>query len=77
LRYFVGIVTKQVVERHLVAPLADIMSPLVMARYTDKEIHFLAAEPTQTVKMREYLESKKDMLQEERDAFRATTGGFM
>jgi hypothetical protein len=76
MKYFVGVVTKQVVERHLVAPLADIMSPLVMARYTDKEIQYLAAEATQTVQKREYLESKTKMLQEGQDAFRAAMGGF-
>jgi hypothetical protein len=41
------------VERHLVAPLAEMVFPLVMARYTDKEIQYLAAEAIETIQMRE------------------------
>ena len=44
MKFFVAVITKQVVERHLVAPLADMLSPVVMARYTDQEIRYLAAE---------------------------------
>lgn len=74
MKYFVDVVTKQVIERHLVKPLAQIVSPMVMARFTDKEIQFFAAEAPEAVKMREHLENKKKMLQEGQQAFRAAMG---
>lgn len=39
------IVAKQAIERHLVAPLSEVFSLMVLARYSDKEVHFLASEP--------------------------------
>jgi hypothetical protein len=49
MKYFIGVITKQVVERHLVAPFAGIISPLVMASYSDNEIQLLAVEPPEAV----------------------------
>ncbi|OJD26516.1 hypothetical protein ACJ73_02097 [Blastomyces percursus] len=73
-KYFIDVVTKQVIERHLVAPLAEIFSPITLARYTDKDIFFLASEPPEVVQMREHLESKCKMLKEGQEAFRAVLG---
>jgi hypothetical protein len=45
-KYFVNAICKAVVERHLVDPLPSIiLSPLVVANMTEKEIEFVAAEP--------------------------------
>ena len=56
------------------APLADILSPRHPAGYTDKEIQFLAAEPPEAVRMREYLLGRKKMLEEGLEAFKVALG---
>jgi hypothetical protein len=76
MKFFVAVITKQVVERHLVAPLADMLSPVVMARYTDQEIRYLAAEAPRSAQLREHLEGKLKMLREGQDAFCAAVGAF-
>ncbi|PGH13825.1 hypothetical protein AJ79_03393 [Helicocarpus griseus UAMH5409] len=73
-KYFVDVVAKQVIERRLVAPLAEVFSPRVLARYSDKEISFLASEPPETVRMREHLESRCKMFEEGQDAFCVAMG---
>jgi hypothetical protein len=45
-----------------------------MAQYSDQEIRFLAAEPAETMQIREHLESKKKMLEDGQDAFRVAMG---
>jgi hypothetical protein len=65
---------KQVIERRLVAPLSEVFSPIVLARYNDQEIHFLASEQPEMIQMRENLESKAKMLQECQKAFRIALG---
>jgi hypothetical protein len=62
-KYFIDVVAKQVVERHLVAPLAEVFSSKLLAQYKDKEIHFLASKPPEIVRMREHLESRHKMLE--------------
>ncbi|RDI85785.1 hypothetical protein Vi05172_g4091 [Venturia inaequalis] len=74
LKYFIGVVTKQAVERHLLSPLADILSPTVMARYSDTEIQSIAAEPVEAMQMRAHLEGKKKMFEDGQDAFCAAMG---
>ena len=56
-------------ERHLLASLAEILSPNVLACYVDREIQFLAAESSDVAQTREYLKNKKTMLEEGQDAF--------
>ena len=56
------------------APLAEILSPKVLARYTDKETQFLAAEPRETVQKREYLQNMKKMLEDGQEAFAVAMG---
>ncbi|CAI7626522.1 unnamed protein product [Penicillium pancosmium] len=65
---------KQVIVRRLVAPLSEVFSPIVLARYNDQEIHFLASEQPDLIQMRETLESKAKMLQECQKAFRIALG---
>ncbi|KAI2083693.1 hypothetical protein LOZ36_005476 [Ophidiomyces ophidiicola] len=73
-KYFIDVVAKQVVERHLVAPLAGVFSPRVLACYSDKEINFLAAESAEVVQLRQHLENKYGMLQQGQEAFRMAMG---
>lgn len=77
LKYFVNAVCKAVVERHLVEPLPSIiLSPLVVAQMTDKEIEFVAAEPPEITQQRAFLESRKAMLEKGLDTFREAMGGL-
>jgi hypothetical protein len=64
------VVIKQIIERHLIAPLAEVFSSKMLARYEDKKIHFLASEPPEIVQMREHLESRYKMLEEGQELFR-------
>jgi hypothetical protein len=68
------VITKQVIERHLVAPLAGILSPVVMARYTEEEIISISAEKEEFVEMRAQLQSKLRTLEEGDEAFSFATG---
>ena len=61
-------------ERHLVTTLADILSPKIAAAYSEKEIHFLAAEPPEATQMREHLTNKKKMLEDGLEAFAVAMG---
>ena len=62
LKYFIGVVTKQVVERHLVGPLPSLVSPLVVAKLSDDEVERVVAEPKSTISLRKTLEERKAML---------------
>ncbi|OJD20567.1 hypothetical protein ACJ73_08097 [Blastomyces percursus] len=73
-KFFIDVVAKQVIERHLVSPLAEVFSPKVLARYSDKEIHLLASERPEVVQMREHLESRCKMLKDGQDAFNTAMG---
>ena len=77
LKYFVDVVAKQVIERHLVYPLPDvILSPLVVAQLADKEIEFVAAEPEDVTQQRVFLENRKAMLEQGTETFREAMGGL-
>ncbi|KAI9812068.1 MAG: hypothetical protein M1826_002987 [Phylliscum demangeonii] len=71
LKYFIGVVTKQVIERHLIEPLpAKILLPLVIAGLTDDEVHCIAAEPTAILEQRSFLEARKGILETGREVLR-------
>lgn len=77
MKYFINAVCKAAVERHLVEPLPDIiLSPLVVAKFTDKEMEFVAAEPPEVTQQRAFLESRKQMLEAGMDTFRQAMGGL-
>ena len=77
MKYFVNVIAKQVIERHLVEPLPDIiMSPLIIQALTDEEVGYIAEEPQELTERRAYLESRKDMLEKGMDTFREAMGGF-
>ena len=67
-------VAKQVVERHLLAPLVDILSPRSIAGYSDEQLRHIAAEPSQTKQLRGYLEGKRKMLEDGQEAFQDAIG---
>ncbi|OAL71777.1 hypothetical protein A7D00_3807 [Trichophyton violaceum] len=73
-KYFIDVIAKQVVERHLVAPLTEVFAPRVLARYSDKQIHFLAAETVDVIRRREHLESRAKILKEGQEAFYIAMG---
>lgn len=68
--------TKQAIERQLLAPLVEILSPMSMAGFSDEKVQSIASEPFEVRELRAHLESKKKMLEEGADAFEAAvTGG--
>jgi CRISPR/Cas system-associated protein Csm6 len=76
LKYFIGAVTKQVIERHLVDTLpSTILSPMVIAGLSDDEIRFVAAEPSEVTQQRMHLEAKREMLEKGLATFRSAMGG--
>ncbi|ORY18850.1 P-loop containing nucleoside triphosphate hydrolase protein [Clohesyomyces aquaticus] len=77
MKYFINCVVKQVVERHLVEPLPDIiLSPVVVTGFTDTEVEYIAAEPPETTQQRNYLESRRALLEDGMNTFRQTIGGL-
>ena len=75
---FITNVTQQVIERHLVAPLPDIiLSPGVIAGMSDEEVKTVAAEARATTDRRNHLEQNKAMLEKGLDTFREAIGGVM
>ncbi|KAJ9655214.1 hypothetical protein H2201_008851 [Coniosporium apollinis] len=77
LKYFIGVVTRQVIERHLVDTLpANIVSPMVIAGLSDEEISSIAAEPAEVTAQRDSLESRKRMLESGQEIFRLAMGGI-
>lgn len=77
LKYFVNAVAKQVIERHLVEPLPEIiLSPLVVSGLTDKEVAFVAAEPPEITQQRAFLENRETMLEKGLSTFREAMGGL-
>jgi hypothetical protein len=77
LRYFVNSIAKAVIEHHLVEPLPDIiLSPLVVAEMTDKQVEYVAVEPPETTQQRAHLEAKRAMLEKGLETFREAMGGL-
>jgi hypothetical protein len=76
MKYFVHAVTKQVIERCMIDPLAEkILSPTVVQGLADNEIAFIAAEPPETTAQRRFLEERKRMLEEGAKYFQEAMGG--
>ncbi|PSN64092.1 hypothetical protein BS50DRAFT_576709 [Corynespora cassiicola Philippines] len=75
MKYFVDVVTRQVIERQLLAPLSDTLSPRSVAGYTDEKVQNLASEPLEVRQLRAHLESKRRMLEEGAEAFHAAVVG--
>jgi CRISPR/Cas system-associated protein Csm6 len=77
LKYFVNAVTKQVIERHLVEPLPEIiLSPVVVNNLTDNEVKYIAEEPPEITQQRNFLDARLETLEHGMDTFREAMGGL-
>ncbi|KAL9095009.1 MAG: hypothetical protein Q9165_002611 [Trypethelium subeluteriae] len=77
MKYFIGVITKQVIERHLVDPLStNVLSPSIIAALSNEEVAFLAAEPDDVVSRRTFLEERKQMLERGKETFRQAMDGL-
>jgi hypothetical protein len=74
-KYFVDVVTEQAIERQLLAPLVEILSPKSIAGYTDEKVHNIAAEPFEIRQLRGHLENKRKILEDGEEAFQAAFAG--
>jgi hypothetical protein len=71
LQYFITAVTIQVIERHLVRVLPDIiLSPMIVSQMTEKEVNYVAQEARETTQRRQTLEDRQKMLEKGLEAFR-------
>ncbi|OCK78139.1 hypothetical protein K432DRAFT_302637 [Lepidopterella palustris CBS 459.81] len=75
LKYFIGVVTKQVIERHLVDPLPSTITPIIIAGMTDEEVSYVAAEAPEIRSHRAFLEGQKGKLENGIVTFRTAMGG--
>ncbi|KAF2231997.1 hypothetical protein EV356DRAFT_550882 [Viridothelium virens] len=70
LKYFIDVVTKQVVERRLIKPLASIVKTSLSAeKLSDKEISDITAEPLDVSSQREELEHLVGILEQGDETF--------
>ncbi|OCL14543.1 hypothetical protein AOQ84DRAFT_428835 [Glonium stellatum] len=75
LKYFVGVVTKQVIERCLIHSLAgETLSQEIIGDMTAEDIKLVAEEPEETTCKREYLEGRKYTLENDQNTFRSALG---
>ncbi|KAF3924458.1 Dynamin-2 [Arthrobotrys entomopaga] len=71
MKYFIDVVAKQVIERHLVQTLPKlILAPTDIMDIPDTQIEYLVAEPTDIVQRRKFLEGRKAMLEEGQATFK-------
>lgn len=73
LKVFVANVTTQVIERHLMADLYNIFSPMTVLNMTDAKIQSIVSEPDSTKRQRMFLSDRVKKLGEGQEIFR----GFM
>ena len=73
-KYFINVIAKQIIERHLIAPLPDILAPKILIHMDNEVIEHLAAEPAELAAHRAHLESQMDMLQRGQEAFLRAMG---
>jgi hypothetical protein len=74
-KYFVNVITKQVVERHLISSLPKLLMPKMIANLNNEELEYLASEPEEIASRRSHLEGQKDMLRNGQKAFRKALRG--
>lgn len=77
LKYTVGVISKQVIERHFVDTLStDVLSPRVIAGLSDTQISMLTSEAPEVASNRERLEERQKVLERGIRIFREALGGF-
>lgn len=62
MKTFVDNVCRQVVERHIIAPLPEIFSPVTVSRFVDDELVRIGAEPEKQNRRREELTTRAQKL---------------
>lgn len=70
-KVFVANVTTQVIERHLLADLNDIFSPMVVLRMDDSKVQSIASEPESSERERIFLSDRIKRLQQGREIFQS------
>ena len=76
LKYFIGVVTKQVIERHLIRTLPEnALSPMIVATMSDEDVAQLAAEAPEISGQHSFLENRKKMLEDGVRVFKQAFGG--
>lgn len=75
LKTFIAVVTSQAIERHLLAPLPELLSPMTIAGLTEEEVRKFAAEKHAIVLRREELEERINMLKDGRLVFQKAAVG--
>lgn len=75
MEYFIAVVTKQVIERHLLANLAaNTMPTHMVTQMSDEEVAFVAGEPEGTTHQRKGLEDRKATLEKGQRTFDLALG---
>lgn len=69
-KVFVANVTTQVIERHLVADLNNIFSPMVVLGMTDAKVQSIVSETDSTKRERNFLCDRIKRLEEGQEIFR-------
>jgi hypothetical protein len=68
MKTFVDNVCRQVVERHILAKLTDVLSPVIVSSYSDEDLYRLAAETPQVsnrrLEARQLLEALEESLRD-------------
>lgn len=77
MKYFVSVVTKQIIERYLLTNLAsETICPLIVSEMDDDEVAFVAAEPEEITRERDSLEARKGTLEKGQQTFKSALGLF-
>jgi hypothetical protein len=76
LKFFIDAVTKQTIERRLLAPLVHVLSPTSIAAYTDTKVQTIAAEPPKVQQRRSHLENRRKTLEEGAKVFQLVADGL-
>ncbi|KAF3919407.1 Dynamin [Orbilia brochopaga] len=77
MKYFINVVTKQVIERHLIQTLPDmVLAPISVAGMSDDQITYLATEPVDMIRKRKILENRQAMLEDGQKTFERATGQY-
>ncbi|KAL1879241.1 hypothetical protein Daus18300_001820 [Diaporthe australafricana] len=74
LKVFVANVTTQVIERHFLAELNNIFSPMIVLNMSDAKVQSIVSEPESTKRQRHFLSNRVKKLEEGQEMFQAVMG---
>jgi hypothetical protein len=75
-KYFVNVITKQVIERHLISNLPKLFSPKMVTHLSTEELEHLTAKLKEVASRRLHLKSQQEMLHSGQQAFRKVMRGL-